>query len=97
MQYGYGLMRFKLPHWMTMFRHTPELIGHSGSSGLFAFYAPEKDLYIVGTFNQIDKPARPFNFMLNVISTMIKFSISFADNLVQYYYHIDSKIGLEIA
>lgn len=70
MQYGYGLMRFKLPCWMTLFRHTPELIGHSGSSGSFAFYAPEKDLYIVGTFNQIDKPARPFNFMLNVVSAI---------------------------
>jgi len=70
MQYGYGLMRFKLPRWMTLFRHTPELIGHSGSSGSFAFYAPEKDLYIVGTFNQIDKPARPFNFMLKVINVV---------------------------
>lgn len=67
MQYGYGLMRFKLPRWMTLYRHTPELFGHSGSSGSFAFYAPEKDLYIVGTFNQTDKPARPFNFMLKVI------------------------------
>lgn len=72
MQYGYGLMRFKLPRWMTLFRETPELIGHSGSSGSFAFYAPDKDLYIVGAFNQIDKPARPFNFMLKVISTVEK-------------------------
>lgn len=70
MQYGYGLMRFKLPRWMTLFRETPELIGHSGSSGSFAFYAPEKDLYMAGAFNQIDKPARPFNFMLKVISAI---------------------------
>lgn len=35
MQYGYGLMRFKLPRWMTLFRETPELIGHSGSTGSF--------------------------------------------------------------
>ena len=66
MQYGYGLMRFKLPRWMTLFRETPELIGHSGSSGSFAFYAPDKKLYMAGTFNQIDKPSRPFNFMLKV-------------------------------
>jgi len=70
MQYGYGLMRFKIPRWMNLFRETPELIGHSGSSGSFAFYAPDKDLYIAGTFNQIDKPARPFNFMLKIISTI---------------------------
>lgn len=72
MQYGYGLMRFKLPRWMTLFRDTPELIGHSGSSGSFAFYAPDKDLYLVGAFNQIDKPARPFNFMLKVINIVDK-------------------------
>lgn len=65
-QYGYGLMRFKLPRWMTLFRDTPELIGHSGSSGSFAFYAPRQKLYMAGTFNQIDKPSRPFNFMLKV-------------------------------
>lgn len=69
-KYGYGLMRFKLPRWMILFREAPELIGHSGSSGSFAFYAPDKDLYIAGTFNQIDKPARPFNFMLKIINAV---------------------------
>ena len=66
MQYGYGLMRFKLPRWMTLFRDTPELIGHSGSTGSFAFYAPRDKLYMAGTFNQFEKPSRPFNFMLKV-------------------------------
>ncbi|MCB9458492.1 MAG: beta-lactamase family protein [Anaerolineaceae bacterium] len=68
LEYGYGLMRFKLPRWMTLFRETPELIGHSGASGSFAFYAPSKKIYIAGTFNQFDKPSRPFNFMLKVIN-----------------------------
>jgi CubicO group peptidase (beta-lactamase class C family) len=68
LQYGYGLMRFKLPRWMTLFRETPELIGHSGSSGSFAFYAPREKLYLAGTFNQFDKPSRPFNFMLKVVT-----------------------------
>lgn len=71
MQYGYGLMRFKVPRWMNLFRETPELIGHSGSSGSFGFYAPKEKVYLVGTFNQIDAPQRPFQFMmkaLNVVS-----------------------------
>ncbi len=72
LQYGYGLMRFKLPRWMNLFRETPELIGHSGSSGSFAFYVPQKELTLVGTFNQIDKPQRPFNFMLKVINLVDK-------------------------
>jgi D-alanyl-D-alanine carboxypeptidase len=68
MQYGYGLMRFKVPRWMNLFRETPELIGHSGSSGSFAFYEPQKQIYMVGTFNQIDAPQRPFQFMMKVLN-----------------------------
>ncbi len=72
LQYGYGLMRVKLPPWMTLFRATPELIGHSGASGSFAFYAPEPDIYLIGTFNQTDAPRRPIGFMLRVLSLVAK-------------------------
>lgn len=72
LQYGYGLMRVKLPRWMTLFRATPELIGHSGSSGSFAFYAPEPDIYLIGTFNQTDAPRRPIGFMLRVLNLVAK-------------------------
>lgn len=70
MQYGYGLMRFQLPRPMTLFRYSPELIGHSGASGSFAFYALREELFIAGTFNQIDNPSRPFRFMLRVIDAV---------------------------
>lgn len=72
LQYGYGLMRVKLPRWMTLFRATPELIGHSGASGSFAFYAPEPDIYLIGTFNQTDAPRRPIGFMLRVLNLVAK-------------------------
>jgi len=68
LQYGYGVMRFQLPRWMTLFRYSPELIGHSGASASFAFYAPKEDLFLVGTFNQFDAQNRPFQFMLKVIA-----------------------------
>lgn len=70
MQYGYGLMRFKLPRMMSPFQKLPELIGHSGSSGSFAFYAPAEGVYLAGTFNQIDAPSRPFQFMMKVLSAL---------------------------
>ncbi len=70
LRYGAGLMRFKLPSWMNLLRETPELIGHSGTNGSFAFYAPRNDIYLVGTFNQLDAPQRPFGFMLQVIRTL---------------------------
>lgn len=76
LQYGYGLMRVKLPRWMTLFRATPELIGHSGASGSFAFYAPEPDIYLIGSFNQTDAPRRPIAFMLQVLNLVAKHGAS---------------------
>jgi CubicO group peptidase (beta-lactamase class C family) len=74
LSYGYGLMRIKLPRWMTLFRATPELIGHSGASGSFAYYAPEPDIYVIGTFNQTDAPRRPIGFMFEVFRLVAKHS-----------------------
>ena len=71
-QYGYGLMRIKLPRWMTLFRATPELIGHSGASGSFAYHAPGPDITLIGTFNQTDAPRRPIGFMLRVLGALAK-------------------------
>ncbi|WP_371153239.1 serine hydrolase domain-containing protein [Jannaschia sp. 2305UL9-9] len=66
-RYGHGLMRIKLPLWTTLMRGTPELIGHSGASGSFAYYAPEPDIHLVGTFNQTDAPRRPIGFMYKIL------------------------------
>jgi len=76
LRYGYGLMRIKLPRWMTLFRATPELIGHSGASGTFAFHAPAEDIYLIGTFNQTDAPKRPIGFMLRVLALIEKHGAS---------------------
>lgn len=67
MQYGYGLWRFQLPRWLTLFRKMPEFIGHAGVNGAMAFYNPDKDLYVTGTLNQLDDPARQFKFMPKVV------------------------------
>ena len=72
LQYGGGLMRFKLPGWMTLWRPSPELIGHSGANGSFAYHAREADIFLVGTFNQTDAPKRPFGFMLQALKAIEK-------------------------
>jgi CubicO group peptidase (beta-lactamase class C family) len=70
LQYGGGLMRFRLPGWMTLWRPSPGLIGHSGASGSFAYHAADPDVFLVGTFNQTDAPKRPFGFMLRVLKAI---------------------------
>lgn len=69
-QYGSGLMRYKVPRWMSPFMAPPELIGHSGSTGSFAFYNPNRDVYLAGTVNQMDNPGRPFRLMTRMTSLL---------------------------
>lgn len=70
LQYGSGLMRFKLPWWMTFGAKMPVLIGHSGANASFSFYAPEEEVFVVGTFNRVDQESRPFAFMLQVLNCL---------------------------
>lgn len=65
LRYGYGLMNFRLPRLFTL-RSTPEFSGHSGSTGSFAFCAPERSLYLAGTLDQIASPAKAFTLMINL-------------------------------
>lgn len=64
LEYGLGLMRCKMSRIMSPIIPTPEIIGHSGSAGTFAFYCPEKDLFITGTFNQMTKQPFPLIYKL---------------------------------
>jgi D-alanyl-D-alanine carboxypeptidase len=69
LQYGYGLMRFKLPRLFSPFGFSPELVGHSGSSGSFLYRCAELDLYIAGTINQMALQRAPFPLMIKVAQT----------------------------
>jgi CubicO group peptidase (beta-lactamase class C family) len=70
MQYGYGMMRIKLPRVFSPFRPLPELIGHSGSTGAFAYYCPKKALYLVGTVNQITAQRRAFQLRIQMVNAL---------------------------
>jgi hypothetical protein len=61
-------MRFRLPRIFSPFQAQPELIGHSGLSGAFAFYAPAKRTFITGTVNQLAYPDTSFRLMLKLTS-----------------------------
>ena len=64
LQYGYGLMRFKVPRLLAPFGYNPELIGHSGSSGSFLYYCRDLNLYLSGTINQVALRNAPFRLMI---------------------------------
>ncbi len=67
---GVGLLQFQLPRWMTFFFRQPELIGHSGISGAFAFHCPERQVSLSGTVNQLAGRSRSYKLMLQALGTL---------------------------
>ena len=62
-RYGYGIMKFK-------FFGVPEMIGHAGANGSFAYYIPSKDVYLAGTINQVDKPQQVYTFLAKILNAI---------------------------
>jgi D-alanyl-D-alanine carboxypeptidase len=58
---------FRLPRALTPFRPVPEVVGHTGSTGTWLFHAPELDLFMTGTVNQITAGAVPFRLVPKVL------------------------------
>lgn len=66
-RYGYGMMYFKMPRLLWPFSPMPELIGHSGSTGSFAYWNPAGSMAVAGTINQIAAPVKPFFLMVQLL------------------------------
>jgi CubicO group peptidase (beta-lactamase class C family) len=70
MRYGMGLMRFSLPPAMTLFRRLPDMIGHSGASGVLMYANPERGIRIVGSTNQLAGRDRPYRFLAAAVNLL---------------------------
>lgn len=64
LEYGTGIMRFRMPPPMTGFRRVPPFVGHSGASGTVMFRCPERGLTVVGTVNQVKHRSLPYQVMV---------------------------------
>ena len=64
--YGSGYMRIPLNGAITLFTGKGELMGHSGSTGSFAFYYPIKDLFFVGDLNQLGNASLPIRLSMKL-------------------------------
>lgn len=64
--YGGGYMQVPLDGIVSLFMGEGELIGHTGSTGSFAFYYPLKDLFFVGDINQMADAALPIRLSIKL-------------------------------
>ena len=67
LQAGVGHLRFRLPRAMWLRGTPPDLRGHSGLSGAFAFVDVDSGTYLAGTVNDIAQPSRSFKLMLQLV------------------------------
>jgi len=65
-RYGAGYMKIPLDGLVTLFMGKGELLGHSGSTGSFAFYYPTSGLFFVGDVNQVANPALPIRLVMRL-------------------------------
>ena len=64
--YGGGFMRMNMKSILTLFMGKGELLGHTGTTGSFAFYYPAADYYFVGDLNQIADPSLPIKLAMKL-------------------------------
>ncbi len=69
-EYGLGMMRFRLPRLFTPFNPMPAVVGHSGSTGSWLFYCPHHDLYLCGNVSQATAGALPYKFIPKLIQLL---------------------------
>lgn len=68
LKYGAGMMSVEMPFILSPLYDAPQILGHSGMSGSFAFYCPSKDLYIVGSLNEYE--ANPYSWIYKYLNAM---------------------------
>jgi len=59
-EYAHGLMRFELPRVLAPIGRPPAVVGHTGSTGTWAFHCPALDIDLVGTVDQVNAGPLPF-------------------------------------
>jgi D-alanyl-D-alanine carboxypeptidase len=67
LRYGLGMMQFRIGRAMAPGRQPVTLVGHSGASGSWAFYCPELDVLLTGTFDQWTARSAPFRLMARAL------------------------------
>jgi len=67
-EYGLGIMRFRLPRLFAPWNPVPAVIGHSGSTGCWLFYCPEWDVMLAGSVNEVTAGAVPYRIVPKILA-----------------------------
>lgn len=70
MEYGLGMIRFRLPRLFTPFRPMPEVVGHSGVTGSWLFHCPDLEVITAGTVDQATAAAVPYRLVPRLLGAL---------------------------
>ena len=69
-EYGTGVMRFRLPRLFTPVAPTPSMVGHTGSTGCWLFFCPELDVLLAGSVGEATAGAVPFRTVPRILRAL---------------------------
>ena len=69
-EYGIGIMRFRLPRAFTLTAAMPSILGHTGSTGCWLFYCPEWDVLLSGSVDEVTAGAVPFRTVPRILKIL---------------------------
>lgn len=67
-EYGLGLMRFRLPRIFSPLDPMPYVVGHTGSTGCWLFYCPQQNMLITGSVDEVTAGAVPFRIVPKILN-----------------------------
>jgi len=69
-EYGLGIMRFRLPRFFTLMRPLPPVLGHTGSTGCWLFYCPKWDMLLAGSVDEVTAGAVPYRIIPKILNIL---------------------------
>ena len=66
-EYGLGIMRFRLPRIFTSMQTIPPVIGHTGSTGCWLFWCTEWDIFLSGSVDEITAGSLPYRVVPKIL------------------------------
>jgi len=69
-EYGLGMMRFRLPRVFTLLRPMPDVLGHTGSTGCWLFYCSQLDVLLSGSVDEVTAGAVPYRVVPRILQIL---------------------------
>ena len=69
-EYGLGIMRFRLPRVFTPLHPMPPVLGHTGSTGCWLFHCPQWDMLLSGSVDEVTAGAVPYRVVPKILQIL---------------------------